>query len=384
MNNDFTLLSHHIDSPIIDPKSCEACHGDLIADRAHPGTSPSDPGTELQDPDSGAYITNNAVPDADLTAFCVNCHDSNGAVRTGGGGTAPFADSGDFNAPIDIKTVWNKAFGHRNGAECMDCHGNSGAAGDTFDPKMNAHGSESAKMLNAATEYAICASTNCHAKPIEDYGKNIALEFDHTSVRSGHPVLAVLDDYVNSPAPRALHPEQLTSPWDANPGQNLMTCGDCHNTDNASGAQGPHGSGVKWMLAGPNKAWPYTDVNKNGSNNTTGFFYLGGPYTNLFCMNCHPEPESTRNNAHNDSHHDGSRDGTCVFCHIRVPHGGKVSRLIATSSGTPVRLQPYGNGGLSMITIDRYIKANDKNNYRKDNCDTNCGEHGSISGGESW
>jgi hypothetical protein len=208
---------------------------------------------------------------------------------------------------------------------------------------------------------------------------NTALEFSPSNA-SGHPVLASLNDYPNSLGPKTLAADQLcsltTCPPATNPGARYwtpgqtMTCTDCHASDAASpAAQGPHGSAYRYMLAGPNRAWPYTVA---GATSGTLFQLgvnteddLGGPSGNgLFCRNCHPTPYDPnvawRGTGTNDMHWrmgwghgfdngfggscpNGCRD--CVRCHIVVPHGGKVSRLIATVNA-PARYKIPGVGPL--------------------------------------
>lgn len=88
---------------------------------------------------------------------------------------------------------------------------------------------------------------------------NVALEFS-TSNASYHPVLGALpatDPGANGSS--RLNAAQLAGTdrtW--TPGE-TMTCTDCHGADAVSpAAQGPHGSAIRYMLAGTNKAWPYT------------------------------------------------------------------------------------------------------------------------------
>jgi hypothetical protein len=117
------------------------------------------------------------------------------------------------------------------------------------------------------------------------------------------------------------------------------------------------------MLAGANRAWPYTVA---GASSGTLFLLgvntevnVGSPSGNgLFCRNCHPRPSSGQwNNSSNPVHDtvgwghlepsggsgnncpNGCRE--CVRCHLRVPHGGKVSRLIVTSNA-PARYRVPG------------------------------------------
>jgi hypothetical protein len=186
---------------------------------------------------------------------------------------------------------------------------------------------------------------------------NTALEFSPSN-RSGHPVLASLNAYPNSVGPKTLQPSQLVGTdrtW--TPGQ-TMTCTDCHGADAASpAAQGPHGSAIRYMLTGTNRAWPYTVAGaKSGTLFAVGLNAednLDSPSGNgLFCSNCHPRQFVASTGVGSNAFHDflgkghgnlttcpnGCRD--CVRCHLLVPHGGKVSRLIATTNTPPRYLVP--------------------------------------------
>jgi hypothetical protein len=165
-----------------------------------------------------------------------------------------------------------------------------------------------------------------------------------------------------------------------------MTCTDCHNTDAASpAAQGPHGSAVVFMLAGANKAWPYTAVGTSGTLRTISTSETGlGTASGLFCRNCHPQQNSAGSNAlhrlvgsHGSQHN--SSFFTCVGCHIRVPHGGKVSRLIVTTNA-PAR---YKLGAPSTLTMTGFTKTA-KDSYSFSSFSRSCGEHGSGTGSEAW
>jgi hypothetical protein len=130
---------------------------------------------------------------------------------------------------------------------------------------------------------------------------------------------------------------QLTNGW--KPGD-MMFCSDCHgNEDTTSGAsQGPHASAVKFILRGPNTRWPFQadgttrwTVNNSGTSiGTTG---------GLFCRNCH----SALTGVHTATGQHQSQ--ACTACHIRIPHGGKVKRLIRTTN-TPA---PYADTGASSV-----------------------------------
>ncbi|MDQ7056839.1 MAG: hypothetical protein Q9M89_10520 [Persephonella sp.] len=143
--------------------------------------------------------------------------------------------------------------------------------------------------------------------------------------------------------PRSLQANQLKPPWDTNPGNQTMYCSDCHGTDNEAGIdpKGPHGSMYKFMLKGPNKYWP-ADANgrlyKVGDIfGTTGFTTNG-----LFCVNCHnlenAEVHQYKGNKNK------FKDYACVYCHVAVPHGSPVSRLIGYENFP----QPYNYNGNSL------------------------------------
>ena len=179
-------------------------------------------------------------------------------------------------------------------------------------------------------------------------GTDLAMEFSPSN-RSGHPVVTGLENYSGSvtvpewmaDGHRGLNPAQLTWPWSGKAdssagtgvGHQTMTCSDCHNTEASDAVvQGPHGSGVKFMLSGVNQQWP---MQANGivlwtldsSNRSQGY----GTPNGLFCFNCHPIGGG--NSVHTQSKHQAPFPAiACVICHSVIPHGGKVSRLIVTKN----------------------------------------------------
>ena len=250
-------------------------------------------------------------------------------------------------------------------------------------------------MQTATKEYEICFK--CHSGANTNWASwggtaatawtDVALEFSPYN-RAGHPIAAGLSSYANSISPKALVSAQLTSPWNVNMGTQTMYCSDCHASD--STVAGPHGSATKWMLAGTNKAWPYTLAANNGtsagtfrtlSNSTTG----SGGTNGLFCLNCHPATTSASSNS---VHRKGDHSGySCVACHIRVPHGSKVSRFItANGGGLPARYYPDGNGG-GHSGFSQFRKSTiSKDSYAKTACRSSCaGDHSSsVTSPESW
>lgn len=357
--------------------------------------------------------------------LCVECHDGSPALR-------------DVKTRVTTDTYRHNVGGysgvHRAGTqdtfayisankhvECVDCHNPhfsaSGLHTSTSDYRT-ANGNNVSNLLrgvlgaiatfsgsnwttpasyslNIATkEYQICFK--CHAGAntnVTTWGgagaaawTNVALEFS-TSNQSYHPVVGALpatDPGANGSS--RLVAAQLTGGWA--PGQ-AMYCSDCHNTA-AAGAQGPHGSTVKWMLSGTNKAWPYQNSSNNGGStgtywNLSNRLTSQGTSNGLFCLNCHPDPRASGSNSvHKEGDHSSYE---CIRCHIRIPHGGKVSRLIADfgSSPMPARYYPNGNGGGFTTGNIGFIKRTNKDSYNKDDCATNCGEHTtSVGTREHW
>ena len=185
--------------------------------------------------------------------------------------------------------------------------------------------------------------------------------------KSGHPIITGLDNYPNSiltntPAKRGLQAAQMKAPWNVNLGQQTMMCSDCHNTDAATpAAQGPHGSAAQFMLRGANSAnWPNVTL---------------ANYATSWCANCH----NSVNNVHSNSHHTSR---PCYACHIVIPHGGKLSRLMADNDTMPSRYA-Y-NSSLSTSYVQAFTKRG-TNTYSASNCKAGCAsDHSSRTPTENW
>ena len=196
-----------------------------------------------------------------------------------------------------------------------------------------------------------------------------------------------------------------------------MTCSDCHsnNTMSSTAALGPHGSAIKWMLKGRNKSWPTTLASYNGTgtcdSEILGSFYPvvakgqlfnvayrslnDGTNNGLFCLNCHSTVSFTKDGAgrttgadvnHLNVHvvypHASTWDFECVRCHIMVPHGGKISRLLADGDGNMPARYAFGND-LNKVYNLGFTKKSDPAGYiYSDACFNNCG-HG-AGGDEQW
>ena len=206
----------------------------------------------------------------------------------------------------------------------------------TFNP---AAGSTTA-LPDATTQWQACFK--CHSAANTALATwnasytDLAQDFNPRN-QSYHPVIApsatnATSGYGNT----ILTAADMTNGW--KPGD-MMTCTDCHgNDDQGTGAShGPHASAVKYILKGPNTRWPFQ------ANGTTRWTYgtrtTGqGTADGLFCLNCHSA--TLRSTPHsNQSQHNVA----CTACHIRLPHGGKVKRLIRTTN-TPA---PYADTGVA-------------------------------------
>ncbi|MBC7266690.1 MAG: cytochrome c3 family protein [Coriobacteriia bacterium] len=156
--------------------------------------------------------------------------------------------------------------------------------------------------------------------------------------------------------------------WTVN---SMMTCTECHTNSTAS-AKGPHGSSVSWLL---DPAYP-TDWKTAYLSNTSN----GMSSTTIICAKCHDlngPSGAWSNNVHSAGDHQGSFNrGGCVLCHIKIPHGWKRPRLL-------VRVDADGAYAGSTTGLTRIGTANitlnaGQANWNKNNCSTNCGEHGAI------
>lgn len=327
---------------------------------------------------------------------CTDCHNSHKAIK------------GNHSAGNRYQTSSGNLIDNDSGAgNTSPLYGAAGAAQDYSTATSTwATPAQNTYTLSTATyEYEVCFK--CHsganakftgvpqspttASSPWDIGSgasaltDVGLEFNPYN-NSFHPVVKALN-WASSNS-TVLDAGQLAGSWA--PGD-TMYCSDCHASDDGIGGvsavAGPHGSSVKWMLAGANKAWPYTTTAGNGTNSGTQFNLGDTPFAGLFCLNCHPAPDTT-NNIHSSINHQDAANGQCLFCHIRVPHGGKVSRLVAADNpgtGLPARYYPNGDGTGTRY-LERYLKAA-WTGYAATNCRASChATHASeaVVGYESW
>ena len=402
---------------------CVKCHDDGTS-VTHQETSDHRPGFAMHysaDERILAALGLPATPQYAEEGLCYRCHSR---ASDDIGGTTKTADATDWYGAVSmhgpaagIYGAMQGAYGHKVGTysgihrssleetlgaiaankhvECGDCHdvhasapgthvagtnsvsgalaGATGVLVDYAESNWTSPDPSSYTLTTSVSaEYQVCfkchSGANTGLASWDSSWTDVGLEFSPYN-RSGHPVVTSADDRPGSLDPRALSADAMRSPWKT-VGTQHMYCSDCHAGTQA-GAFGPHGSSVKWMLAGPNKAWPYDTASRNGGSTGT-YRTLGtagagsGTADGLFCQNCHVvgnDDVLRMNRAHTGNQH---QSAACVDCHTRVPHGGKVSGLIAAvgsmseyPANMPARYASDGDGGRvsgSSVTIARFLK----------------------------
>ncbi|ACH39873.1 cytochrome c [Citrifermentans bemidjiense Bem] len=156
-----------------------------------------------------------------------------------------------------------------------------------------------------------------------------------------------------------------------------MRCSDCHGSDNAeNNPNGPHGSSYARMLKVPAGS-PYTTWNSTSQ--------VGG--ANVWCFNCHL-PAFTNSgfsgsgSSLHTSKHSGSK-GTCMDCHIKVPHGWQIPHLLKPynmPANYPAENAAYnGTGTTSRSGIDLPLNSTNWGLSGKWT-ENSCGSHQNCSG----
>ncbi|MFQ5591567.1 MAG: cytochrome c3 family protein, partial [Phycisphaerae bacterium] len=279
---EFSRASHHLQGGLLDDADCEVCH-DMSQ---HQGGS-----VRLKNVDDPAnpaavtVLTGNPATDSTeavkLEAFCLACHDNNGA-----NGVAPFTD-GIMPAPIDA-TLWASG-SHQVGP--MTCFGD----GQTFGCHDTGHGSNKQKLLapstvaptppaNAEEQEGFCYT--CH-----DADGPASTDIESLFVLSSHHNVTFADQADGS----------------------KVECTNCHN---------PHTASSTALLADPDTGDPWTGI---------------GPG---FCLACHdgapPQgvtfPSGSTGSGFDKSgfvgttHATNLGGNTCRHCHM--DHGSTYASLL--------------------------------------------------------
>ncbi|SNZ11270.1 doubled CXXCH domain-containing protein [Persephonella hydrogeniphila] len=197
--------------------------------------------------------------------------------------------------------------------------------------------------------------------------------------RSAHPVVMTTNEMLALGGRYAdpLTPSQLLPPWNTNVGNQTMYCTDCHGADAEDGVdpRGPHGSTHKFMLKGPNTNWP---TKTDGTLYTTGDV-KDGTTDGLFCTNCH---DLTQADPHMITRPMAMYSIACVECHVAVPHGSPISRLI----GYRTMPEPYNynyNGTL-MLKLDGFVWNTVVQRRDAYSTDNNCDCHWNAGGYDTY
>lgn len=218
---------------------------------------------------------------------------------------------------------------------------------------------------------------------------NVAQDFN-VGNNSRHPVFATLGGYYYPSAEAdamvqisgyadtvtrgtsSLEAYQVSNGW----GQgDTMMCSDCHGDSSAPYAmvedppgsgvwvpnpaavnvpQGPHGASIRYSLRGPGTDWPVRTDLATPRLITLNDLGNAAYASNIFCSNCHPAEKAIDNRAHSASR-TGHGPRACINCHVLVPHGSKVSRLIGDYETMPARLAYQGN--LNNMMMSSYQKG---------------------------
>ncbi|HJV22018.1 MAG TPA: cytochrome c3 family protein [Holophagaceae bacterium] len=314
---------------------------------------------------SGYTVKATATYEYEVCLKCHSSYDSYGTTRPGGitafyaTGTAKFTNGS--TAVTGTGTTWTSAM--------VGMYIQKG----TSSPAYRISAFVSATSLTLGTAYGEATDAAAAAYTITREQTDLALEFN-TKNASFHPVAGGLAS--TGTGSTALASGRTVAPW-TTLGTQTMMCSDCHNTDGTA-AQGPHGSASQFMLknfgAGkptPDK-WPAVTLTNARSATVAN---------QSWCNNCHPMQTST-NNVHTTGNHSSAQ---CYNCHVVVPHGGKIGRLIATNTaGMPSRYS-YQN-----VKTNSWLRAFVKStgSYSESNCgsaQSGCTNHSlASSASNSW
>lgn len=212
---------------------------------------------------------------------------------------------------------------------------------------------------------------------------DVALEFN-TANASFHPVMGALG------STKALDPDWMDASWKST-GTQTMTCSDCHGDSLATpAAMGPHGSAIPHILKGNWPIYPGAD-GVLGTGDDAAYSVNGltaaTPQTGILCDNCHEGFANQRAHSLGQGNH---ASAACYRCHIIVPHGGKLNRLIGDSNSTMPARYAY-QGVLSNMYVGQYswnsttIAKNNCSVLAGTSCDTNVsGHNANTTGLTNW
>jgi predicted CxxxxCH...CXXCH cytochrome family protein len=283
---------------------------------------------------------------------CYNCH----------GSAAPVNGAQGDRSGKNIQAQFAKANNHAVAGSCLACHdphqakaGAHATPGNLAGPPLQgasgaqltgavafwtapAAGDFTAKTIVAGTDVEATLCFKCHSAfggatdVAKEFNPNNAGNYATTGTTSWenlekagsfHPVLAAAGGNLGATS-------NVKSPWTRT---SLMTCSDCHASDQPGDPTGPHGSAAVFLLKGPNTAWSSALVTTSS-----------GMPANTFCINCHEQDfgaasggaRASRfapNGTLSDGHVKGEHSIACFNCHSAIPHGGPRPGLLVAIKG---------------------------------------------------
>lgn len=278
---------------------------------------------------------------------CLNCHNGSVAQTNLNIALSKLSrhDVKKYDGIHDIKELSTNSARH---VECYDCH-NPHAVQNTTSrapvvpgAMLKASGitASGSTTPQAQFEYEVCLK--CHGDNPDRVESTITRQITQTNTRlefstssiSFHPVIS---PGVNSNVPSLIIPMTVGS---------TIYCTDCHNSDSASGAKGPHGSNYSPLLA---------------FNYDTADYSQESNYAYELCYQCHSR-NSILNGDSFDKHKLHLNEGApCSACHD--PHG------ISSAQGTSANNSHLINFDRSIIfedPVSGQLKYEDKNNFSGD------------------
>jgi predicted CxxxxCH...CXXCH cytochrome family protein len=423
-------------------RNCTKCHASPTEGTTPTITVASSGANSVHFSDNQAILAGKYNPAGSGTGgfVCFNCHGSTAHPTNGQQGDrsgvilqSRFAQASNHPVLSDAvhDTNAEAAAAYNDGSfkganrhvNCLDCHAPHAAGATLHTVGSNAlaatsplNGQTGVAFTPPATNWATTGSGNFAAAANQPATKEYQVCFKcHSSFafgaspavgQSGLTETDVAQDF--NPNNHSVHPvvgpntywplnqaaARLGGQWTAGVGA-TMFCADCHGSESNVGAQGPHGSASTFILKGTSAgAQTYWPTNASGN-----YYELGGTVTGLFCLNCHPNLNSTTspnsNTLHRNSNHRGN-GFACIDCHVRVPHGGKIPRLLITNTGgLPSRLKDPNAWATSGRTPawpgntppTAFARSNTLTSDMGTSQCTACGEHTCNSGTytcESW
>jgi len=373
--------------------NCAHCH----EQHASIGGSEPEPNTDVGTLADGPDIYLGFAVEQHL---CLGCH----------GGTPDYSNSGtphDINDDITATSKHNLATSdaaHRANEtlaelddtkhiECTDCHNPHEAIAGNHTAGTNAVSDAlkgvsgvvptfsssnwtepTAYNLQTATkEHEICfkchSSANANLTTWDSSWTDAGLQFSSNNL-SYHPVADDLTGDGSTPLDAA----QMLAPWKVgtgttSQGTKTMYCSDCHGDSANDTTAGPHGSSSPTILK---NRWPENSSGYLWNLNDADSTKANAFDTECLCLNCHPI-YPWQNEAHSSSEHSGLYK--CVQCHVGLPHGSNLGRLIADRD----LLHPYdyndtGSGGYAEVTV--FVKLDPGDDpltaYTKWSCEADC------------